>query len=95
MACKTILFGLLAVFVTVNATISNADIEGRKAFLQQMGGYRIVGGYNAPDGLAPWQVSLRLRLYDDIAFGFGHFCGGSLISRRAVLTAGHCTKLSE
>jgi len=45
---------------------------------------RIIGGQNANLHEYPWQVSLvskaRMR----------HFCGGSLITERIVLTAGHC-----
>ncbi|KYN12579.1 Chymotrypsin-2 [Trachymyrmex cornetzi] len=43
----------------------------------------IVGGTNALDGAHPYMVSLRRN-------NVSHFCGGSIISKRYILTAGHC-----
>ena len=47
---------------------------------------RIVGGSEALQDMAPWQVSLQL----DIDGRWRHACGGSLIHPSWVLTAAHC-----
>jgi len=47
---------------------------------------KIVGGSEAEENEYPWQVGLAL------SGSSRPFCGGSLISSKEVLTAGHCTR---
>ena len=42
---------------------------------------KIVGGQDAPS-MIPWQVSV-------IKYG-GHWCGGTVLDAKTVLSAGHC-----
>ncbi|XP_038225529.1 ovochymase-1 isoform X1 [Dermochelys coriacea] len=53
-----------------------------KAVGEEPGKPRVVGGRPAPQMSWPWLVSLQYKNE--------HFCGGSLIAQKWVLTAGHC-----
>lgn len=67
---------LLAVLVVLAAAVVAA---------RQQRQLRIAGGWNAPRRRYPWVVSLRRPTGSR-----GHFCGGTLIAPRLVLTAAHC-----
>ncbi|CAL1684659.1 unnamed protein product [Lasius platythorax] len=45
---------------------------------------QIIGGNDAPNGLYPYQASLRNSKNNR------HFCGGAIISKRYIITAAHC-----
>lgn len=47
---------------------------------------RVVGGEDAEKGQFPHQVSLLSK------YSKSHFCGGSIIAPRFILTAAHCTQ---
>ncbi|NXP05802.1 TMPSC protease, partial [Thinocorus orbignyianus] len=47
----------------------------------------IVGGQDALVGSWPWVVSLQIHRFRR---GFHHVCGGVLVNKNSVLTAGHC-----
>uniref|UniRef100_A0A8C0AU34 Peptidase S1 domain-containing protein n=1 Tax=Buteo japonicus TaxID=224669 RepID=A0A8C0AU34_9AVES len=50
-------------------------------------GSRIVGGHDAQTGAWPWSVSLQIH---QAGVRFAHVCGGVLVNKNSVLTAGHC-----
>ncbi|XP_065363211.1 trypsin-1-like [Calliphora vicina] len=51
---------------------------------------RIINGQEVKWNSTRYQVSIRLEDIDRYFFGVGHLCGGSIISRNAILTSAHC-----
>lgn len=87
--------GLLALVLSISLSggaLAQESGSGTTAAAQQDSGPSddtdmIVGGWPADESEWPWQV----RLYQDGSDRFG-FCGGTLISRRWVVTAAHCVE---
>ncbi|XP_051170628.1 uncharacterized protein LOC127287634 [Leptopilina boulardi] len=73
-----ILFCLLA---TAFGSPILEEIEETFALNNKLSG-RIVGGNAANTGAFPYQVSLQR--------GYSHFCGGSILNKHWILSAGHC-----
>jgi len=55
---------------------------------------RIVGGVEAEHGEFPFQISIQ-RYSGGKDEKSSHFCGGSIVSSRVIISAGHCAKGQE
>lgn len=74
----------LLIFYSFLASIYASSVVKETNFGENLPDAGIIGGQNARPGMFPFIVSLQSK-------GNGwHFCGGSLISDRFVLTAAHC-----
>jgi len=71
---------ILSIVCAIFIISANADTEFR-------GDDKVIGGEEVSITEYPWQVSL--------ISSYGHFCGGSIISRRSVITAAHCIAKEE
>ncbi|XP_074082023.1 transmembrane protease serine 12-like isoform X2 [Macrotis lagotis] len=60
---------------------------GRVPLKNEIQESRIIGGHMVQSGSWPWIVSLQVMIFAD---QFTHFCGGSLIKKKWIMTAAHC-----
>nr|XP_020633913.1 acrosin-like [Pogona vitticeps] len=86
---------LLLLLVLVSASFRPTQARGnvcdrvcgrRPLAISDGTGLRILGGTNALPGMWPWVVSFQFLTRD----GYRHFCAGSLINSRWVVSSAHC-----
>lgn len=80
---KLILLAVCVVLAAADTEYDNLDLLPSS---ENQLAARIVGGKDAEEGQFPYQISLRTTLQR------AHFCGGSILTKRFLLTAAHCTQ---
>ena len=79
---------------TAQQSVLAIDPVGSKPYLEAVQRFlkneepKIIGGKIAPHGAYPWQVSLGVSWIADPYRS--HFCGGSVLEARWIVTAAHC-----
>ncbi|XP_030241734.1 myeloblastin-like [Drosophila navojoa] len=78
--------GSLVYFITLIALLCLCSLMNKAEANQ----FKIVGGFDANISDAPYTASLRWVHREAHALGSGHFCSGTIIKNRIILTAAHC-----
>lgn len=79
-------FLILFFIITIIGVI---DVRRKNAYISA----RVIGGNDAKPGEFPHQVSLQFGIPEVIPLS--HFCGGSILNERWILTAVHCLEAMD
>ena len=85
--------GLIFCFFSVTRTETNTETNRKEVNcgISMSSTSRIVGGNEATPGAWPWQVSVDYNAeVEGRRYWQGHWCGGSIINDRWIVSAAHC-----
>lgn len=83
---STIMKFLVALLVALMGSFNYAEIQ---ADVEMRGSERVYGGYPIEISDAPYMAHVNYLLYQNSTYGLASLCGGTIIKRQYILTAGH------
>eukprot|EP00079_Xenopus_tropicalis_P032680 XP_017946451.1 PREDICTED: acrosin-like [Xenopus tropicalis] len=81
-------FFAIYVLISISESAETCECGKRPLIKDSQRNSRIVGGVNSQPGAWPWLVSIQAWRGSD--YGYGHFCGGTILNNQWILTAAHC-----
>lgn len=90
---RLVLVGIILFITTLKLSVRGEDEDDETVEINSAG--RVYMGYQINITDAPYMAYVRFKTYNEKGQRVDSLCGGTIISRQYILTAGHCNMISK